>query len=408
MKFFNKIPQYRNKNILLSYILTVLTNAWFIEANWIFFLLRIMTFKQIGIYDASLFIFGLLFGIPSGILADILGRKKVMLLSMFFCFIGSFGISLSDNITKLILFSLLLNLGWSFFPQTQSAFVFDSLKVRKNEGEYDKVNSFSYIISIVSYSISVFLGGILYSIHYRLPYFCFSFSYFVGIIASALLKEIPIGNKKFTMSNYFSILHKSIKHIFSSSLTRYLAILFVTLSLSFYYNYSTFKSLLGIHFKFYEKEMSYILSILGITDIIGIMVLPNLRRKINNKTTIIILAFITSISIIIGSYKIGSWGLIIFLFLNASTILSMLLSEIIINNNTPSIIRATTLSSINFFTKIPYMALTYLAGLYANSESFEIFVKNLGVISLILSVTGSVILLKKQKKQVIYPKEHIK
>jgi MFS family permease len=55
-----------------------LTNLWFLGAVWIYFYRVYIDDTQIGLLDSLAFFVGLIFEIPSGAIADRIGRKKMV------------------------------------------------------------------------------------------------------------------------------------------------------------------------------------------------------------------------------------------------------------------------------------------------------------------------------------------
>ena len=68
-----------HRNITVFYALTIAKHAIFVEGNWFFFWLRVMTHQQMGWVDATAFSFGLMMEIPTGAISDMVGKRKTLL-----------------------------------------------------------------------------------------------------------------------------------------------------------------------------------------------------------------------------------------------------------------------------------------------------------------------------------------
>src|SRR6266705_6173582 len=70
------------RNVSKLYIITALTNLWFFTGSWLYFYRLYMADRQIGVLDGLAFGIGILAEVPSGALADLLGRKRQLLLGL--------------------------------------------------------------------------------------------------------------------------------------------------------------------------------------------------------------------------------------------------------------------------------------------------------------------------------------
>ncbi len=78
-------------NIKVAYILSFLSELYFPVSVWLFYYLRFLDFKEIGILTAVKLISSYLFEVPTGVFADINGRKISVFLSFFLYGLVMFG-----------------------------------------------------------------------------------------------------------------------------------------------------------------------------------------------------------------------------------------------------------------------------------------------------------------------------
>lgn len=74
--------------------------------------------------------------IPSGYLSDVWGRKKTMILGLFFGLIGFSAYSISYGLIGFLIAEIALGLGQGFVSGTDSALLYDSLSENKKQKEY--------------------------------------------------------------------------------------------------------------------------------------------------------------------------------------------------------------------------------------------------------------------------------
>lgn len=90
------------RNIKIAYIVATFRNAWFWLGVWILFYLSITNYSGIGIVESTLFFTAIILEVPTGALADILGKRKTIIISFFLSAICNFGIAYSTNLNNLL------------------------------------------------------------------------------------------------------------------------------------------------------------------------------------------------------------------------------------------------------------------------------------------------------------------
>jgi hypothetical protein len=84
----------------------------------------------------------------------------------------------------------------------------------------------------------------------------------------------------------------------------------------------------------------------------------------------------------LGSGSVFAAAILVLMHLSGSTSRSW--TGIVINENTPSQIRATTLSTVALLTKLPYVLVAVVAGLMIDGGQLAAFVTGMAVASLLL------------------------
>src|SRR3989344_4799013 len=221
----NKAFPYSNiKNIQLYYILSALTNAWFITGNWIFYWTRFMTYGQLGVVDATAFLFGLLMEIPSGAVSDLFGKRRTIALGMLLAAIGGISMAFTNSLIALWVSFLAMQLGWAFYSGSAEALAYDTLKERGETDGYDQVASVSSTVASVSAVIATLLGGVLYTIQFRLSHFVWGVTYFIAFLYALRLIEPKIDTIKFSFKTYLAQLVEGTKQISKKSLRPFIIV----------------------------------------------------------------------------------------------------------------------------------------------------------------------------------------
>lgn len=184
----NTIKKFKcNKQIKTLYTSSIigglsLTGAWVaILAS------RGYSLVQIGIAETVFHITSLLFEIPSGVLADVFGRKRMLLVSTIMNMLGCIVMIGSDNLMHVCIAMACFASSYNFASGSGDALAYDSLKLANRQAEYAKYESNQLIIYRLSEGISTLCAGFAMRIGYRLAY---STSLVSGVIQFLVLETL--------------------------------------------------------------------------------------------------------------------------------------------------------------------------------------------------------------------------
>ncbi len=125
---------------------------------------------EIGIAETVFHITSLIFEIPSGILADVFGRKKMLIVSAIMHMIGNVIMIMSDNLFMVCLSIAFMALTYNLSSGSGDALAYDSLKITKQESWFEKYESNQLIIYRLCSGISTLCAGFALTIGHRLAY----------------------------------------------------------------------------------------------------------------------------------------------------------------------------------------------------------------------------------------------
>ena len=181
------------KQIKILYTTGVLRNLS-ITGAWVALLsVRGFSLWQIGIAETVFHITSLIFEIPSGVLADVYGRKKMLLISNIMAAIGDVIMIFSTNLPTVCLSIAFHALCYNFTSGSGDALAYDSLKLVGREEKYEKYASDQSIIYRVTSGISTLCAGLALLIGYRIAYLTSAVTQLVAFMVTLLLKEVRAG-----------------------------------------------------------------------------------------------------------------------------------------------------------------------------------------------------------------------
>ncbi|HAW16279.1 MAG TPA: MFS transporter [Clostridiales bacterium] len=143
------------------YLLNFLGNISIAGAAWVALLVsRGFSLVEVGFAETVFHIVSIIAEIPSGMFADVWGRKKSLMVSSVCSILGSFFMGFIDSYAGVLISIAFSALSYNFGSGTDSALAFDTLKEAKDEDFYDRYVSVQTIIYRVSSSLASLGAGI--------------------------------------------------------------------------------------------------------------------------------------------------------------------------------------------------------------------------------------------------------
>lgn len=158
------------KQISGLYLSSVLGNLSLTGA-WVAILAaRGYSLVEIGIAETVFHVTSLVFEIPSGVLADLFGRKRMLVVSSVMRNIGNLIMILSCNLGMVCASIAFFAMSYNFASGSGDALAYDSLKITKRESYYEKYVSNQLILYRLCGGISTLCAGLALSIGHKLAY----------------------------------------------------------------------------------------------------------------------------------------------------------------------------------------------------------------------------------------------
>lgn len=125
---------------------------------------------EIGVAETVFHITSLLFEIPSGVLADVFGRKKMLIVSAVMRLTGNIVMICSRNFYTVCLSMVFQALSYNFASGSNDALAYDSLKKVQLERYFERYVSNQLIIYAVCSGFSTLCVGLSLSLGYKTAY----------------------------------------------------------------------------------------------------------------------------------------------------------------------------------------------------------------------------------------------
>jgi MFS family permease len=319
-----------------------------------------------GIYSVAIVVLE----IPSGYFADVLGRKKTLIMGSILGFLGYVVYSFSFGFYGFLLAEIVLGMGQSLISGADSAMLYDSLVSQKREKEYLKFEGRVISIGNFAEALAGIAGGFLATLSYRTPYIGQAIVAFIAIPASLMLVEPP---RLKTMNKLkFNDILKIFKFALVENKPLRLNIIFssiigcATLTMAWF---------VQLYFNAIDLPVAMfgvLWTLLNLTVGVASLFAYKIEAKLGQVKTIFLITLIVGGSyFILGSYQ-AYWGLgILFIFHMMRGVATPVLKDYI-NKMTDSEIRATVLSVRNFIIRLLFAGIGPLLGYLTGSYSLSL------------------------------------
>lgn len=383
------------KNVRLAYILTFLSECYWPSVAALFFYLQYFSFAQIATLWAIQMAASNLFEVPTGAFADIVGRKKSIVLSFVIGAISLLIFPFTSAFWIFVLLEILKGLASALYSGSMEALVFDSLKDEGNENHYPKITANIESLNWASWAVSAIGGGYLYYWQFQSPWVIQGLMFVVAATLAFGLKEPRTDSIKVDIKSALKQNLVGFHEIFqNSSMTR------VTLQLVLVgAGYMIAGNILGAsqarEYGLDATGTGWLFGIGSIFSVVAARSYPYLREKIGESKLVIITATMMLMSFLVARY-VGLWAgcfLIIMRIASSSTFRNT--RSVIVNSWISSRNRATALSSMNLLTQAPYIILAPIFGMVMDQTSPNKFAWGLGLGILISLAMTQIIKTKK-------------
>ncbi len=330
-----------------------------------------------------------LFEIPSGYAADVLGRRKTIIIGSILGTLG-FGIySFFSGFYAFLAAEVILGIGQSFVSGADSALLYDSLKADGNEDQYLKLEGRNFSVGNFSEAIAGFAGGALAEISLRTPFFFQTGIAFIAIPAAFLLKEPTrfTRNVKAGWKDIWNIVKYAILKNKSLRYNILYSAIIGSATLTMAWIYPVYLSQLN----FKEIEIGFSSTVLNLAVGFTTLFAYKIERRLQPKFTILTFTLVITIMFIALGFINSAWAILLLLVFYINRGVATPVLKDYINRITSSDMRATVLSlralliRMNFAILAPLLG--YLTDTYTLNQAFII----IGIVFMVL--TGSTIFL---------------
>lgn len=393
------------RNISVSYVYNFLLQLNITSAIWVLYLaFRGMSLVEIGLLESVYHITGVLFELPTGVIADVYGKKFSVVIGRIISVISCILMITSDSFLGFAIAFSLSSASMNLNSGAAEALVYDSLKELGEEEKYKKIwGNLAFVMSIAQ-GLAVLLGGILADVKFLYAYIFGTIIQIGALIAAYSFSEPPIDkdkdkekdkNQEKQQGNLIvNQLVTSIKVLKARRMVLYL-ILFSSLVASlqttvFFYSQQYFSDM-----SYSKTAIAIICALSSLIEAISSKYAYRIEKVLKLKGTLISIALVNIFSLM-GLACIKNLSIAFFLVTSITGGLAFTIFSDYINSRIPSEYRATILSFDSLCFSAFMICVFPLFGLLAEKIGFSI---TFGIIALLYIPVMMFLMLKLRKHQ---------
>ena len=185
------------KNILLDYMHTLFRSLNVTQGIWLIYLFnRGFSYFEIALFEGVFHITSLLFEIPTGVIADVLGRKTSRILGILSYFVYIAIILNSQSFGMIALGFVFCGFSYVFESGAAEAIVYDSLIEMNQEDKYMEVNGVKEAIFQISGFVALFVSGAIFDLNGAYNFYLTAFFFVIALIMIVSMREVPVERKE--------------------------------------------------------------------------------------------------------------------------------------------------------------------------------------------------------------------
>lgn len=201
-----------SKNIKLDFIFRFFCNFCITDGIFVLFLTKKgMSLWQIGILEGIFHATSIITEIPSGALADLLGRKKVLMASRLFGIFSSLIMVSADSMWLLGICFIFSAWTFNLVSGSEEALLYDSFLGMRQEEQFFKINSRLNFVTELSQGLALLVGGYLAEISYTLCYVVIIGTDSLALLICLFMEEPENCNKCVSIKKHFITSYHLIK-----------------------------------------------------------------------------------------------------------------------------------------------------------------------------------------------------
>jgi MFS family permease len=384
------------RNINYFYIYAFIAGLFFLVPIWVAFERKFLSFTEMAMLEVVGTIILVVMQLPTGALADLIGRRNTMILGWLVTAAGWILTGFSTNLSEFILAYSITNLGTALYQGADTALLYDSLKEIGETEKFQKISGKKSVIFQTALAIGTLTGGYLYQIWNPLPYVLTGATDIFLIIILFKMVEPRVDSEKFTARSYLKKNVDGFSEIFKNHHVLFLSIFYVavggiTWTAQIFFN-QTFASEIGMS----VIEKSWFFAAIRLINSLTVYRLITLRL-VNKKRAFLIFPGVMMLAFLPGIFAQKMSGMMMVWLATLIGTARFTVLDKYTNDEFESRHRATAISTLSMLVSTIYIILMLAGGPIMERFSSRFMFTILGLLTILFVLPVGVKLWKEEK-----------
>lgn len=186
-----------DRTVLKYYAFEVTRSAHLSGPIWVVFLLsRNVSYTGVGALDAVFSLTVLLAEVPTGWLGDRFGRRRSLLAGQAVGAVGSAAFAFGQSVAVFAVLYALLAVGQTLRSGSDSAWLYDTLRARTDEAAFARIRGRGRALGLATAALAALAGGVVGSVDLALPWLLSGALTALGVPVVASFPRAPAGDEQ--------------------------------------------------------------------------------------------------------------------------------------------------------------------------------------------------------------------
>lgn len=371
-----------DRTIRLYYLTEFVSNLGFTLPIWVTYQLQYLTLGQMSLIRTIHIIFVFLLEIPTGALADVIGRRLTILIGSLIFAAGLMVAGTADSALKVATGEITIGVGVAFISGANLAVLFEYLKDRQMTGSFPHVRSRGVFMAQIGIVVSSILAGYLYAVNRTLPYAVQAAACIAaGIMYLFMHEPAKPGRAGISVAGYLKTTANGFRAIFSTPYIRRLSALYIIFGGITWSWQVFFNQIYAASIGYDEIGRSWLFGIIRFVN--GLLLLYVFSRKrFTKKLMFVLLPVFVIITGLLAPIRIMTIGTMLLFSMTIASTLKFAVLDGYVNEGFDSRHRATALSALNMFVRLIYMLIVSGSSLVIDRTFPGMIYAALGIIAI--------------------------
>ena len=321
--------------------------------------------------------------VPGGLLADYLGRKRLLIFASIGNAIGAAIVGFAGSFTTVAIGIALMSLSGGLFTASIEALLYDFLKTEKREDQYKKIWGKMTTVRMLASAAASLIGGYMYSIDVRFPWFLVAVASLTAFFIAITLKEPRVETPHDSFRQFLREAGKGVTELFKKEAWK-ISIPLLLIGIFFTTDSSGIWDIQAVEFGFSSQFLGILLTVAYLCLAIVSWYAAKITRKFSSFGGIVLFAMIWAVLWFVSGLSAGIIGAALLILRSSFSVVADVQSSGLWNSMIPSRVRATTLSTITIIRGLPYILVASNIGMIIDSVGIQWLIRSFAVLMFIL------------------------